>query len=711
MQDVDHGREKLYAIVSNEKLADACIEIMQIAAAFQPIQKEEAELLDFFKKDSHWFPLLTEEEQIEVGQRIILHAMNESAHSEEEKLLLAKIFLRKPVSKQLTKQIEVNLLTYEIGCLLRNWQIKKCEQLIQLLNTLTQGVVLPNADPDQLFEWLKIKKRTQSPGLLLTEILVSPCSLNQCNTRSAWTQIKNLTADESLDTLIQKHPDSHWGAVWEKSDPLIQLPKTFRTAILLRDRAERDGQAQTLPVVSSVMERLAKALSDDLQRLKIELEKSHFIYLDKLASFHQKYKEIPETQKEKEHEAGVKRIKQAQRRLHAISSSSNSLFPYLYRGDVINEVEKKQQVATEDDLAHLIYRGVDPSSACSWKSSSSQPYSPSNQLISYFYPDKPNDSRSKAYFYAFNDCEVNALPLFSRLFPSSNQPLALKNTSESPVDIKNSLSIQTILKNPEKVSSMFTQSTALNSVGEKTVQETETVFQQLHDYYVLALTRVEPEYIHSLSFMKQLLCLIRNFFKFGQEIGEERFQSVRIFIGDLCAVLSAKDVDAINQALDELKNNYKDRYQNAERVDKSALYTTMKKAFEGPFLRIINQFTDIDQEEFKLNLEKELQESKLKNKVRSLQKTIVELKQENALTNARLKESYIKSAEDRAEFKQKTAEFKQKTAEFEQKNAVMKADIATIMRSLRSLGLPQQHTDTEVEASASSNHAHFFGSR
>ncbi|EDP46212.1 hypothetical protein RICGR_1337 [Rickettsiella grylli] len=90
--------------------------------------------------------------------------------------------------------------------------------------------------------------------------------------------------------------------------------------------------------------------------------------------------------------------------------------------------------------------------------------------------------------------------------------------------------------------------------------------------------------------------------------------------------------------------------------------------------------------------------------VDELEVAVKELEQSYKEFAVKLKEFDAKCTQDRAEFKQKTAEF-------EQKNAVMKADIATIMRSLRSLGLPQQHTDTEVEASASSNHAHFFGSR
>ena len=114
---------------------------------FEQFQQDIKRYLDFLKleranpleNNPKWFPLLTEDEQIEVGQRIFLHAMNGEEY-EDEKLLLAQIFLHKPVSNHLVKQMEVDELAFELACSLRNWQITKCKQLISLLITLERDI-------------------------------------------------------------------------------------------------------------------------------------------------------------------------------------------------------------------------------------------------------------------------------------------------------------------------------------------------------------------------------------------------------------------------------------------------------------------------------------------------------------------------------------------------------------------------------------------
>lgn len=326
------------------------------------------------------------------------------------------------------------------------------------------------------------------------------------------------------------------------------------------------------------MQKLATVLIADLQQLKKELENNQHLYLDVMvSSFYNKQKEAYKTRENKEQEAGVERIKKAHRYIYSINSSSNSLFPYIYHAEMINEAAKKQQVPTTDDLLHIIYRGVDPNGDCYWKSSSSQPYSRSNQLAHYFFPNQQNDSRTRAWIYACTDCQVNAVPIFSHLFSPNDRPLALGNTTESQAAIKNNLSIQAILKDPKKII-ITSESRALNGVTPKTVQETETVFQQLQNYYVLALVRVNPEYRNQLPLMKQLECLFKNFFKSTQEIGQERLESVQIYIGDFCAALSEEHVDTINKAFADLKKNYEDRCQQAKKVDRSTLYTIMKKS-------------------------------------------------------------------------------------------------------------------------------------
>lgn len=215
MRNPEHISETMHAILpNNTKLASICTDITQISAAFQQTYKtEQAGPLE---DNPNWFPLLTKAEQIEVGQRIFLHAMNETSHSEEKKLLLAKIFLRQPISKHEMKDIEVELLSYEMACTLRSWQIKKCEQLIQFLGTLTKEVAAPSSDLDGLLEWIKTKRRTQSQIELLKEVLVSPCSLSKYSSEAAFTNLKRLLLDENSDILIQTYRDSHWVAVWEK---------------------------------------------------------------------------------------------------------------------------------------------------------------------------------------------------------------------------------------------------------------------------------------------------------------------------------------------------------------------------------------------------------------------------------------------------------------------------------------------------------------
>lgn len=68
-------------------------------------------------------------------------------------------------------------------------------------------------------------------------------------------------------------------------------------------------------------------------------------------------------------------------------------------------------------------------------------------------------------------------------------------------------------------------------------------------------------------------------------------------MGDLCTVLSAEDVNAINKALDDLKLNHENRLEIAQKIDSSTLYTIMKKAFEGPISYIINKVNEVYQKE------------------------------------------------------------------------------------------------------------------
>lgn len=461
------------------------------------------------------------------------------------------------------------------------------------------------------------------------------------------------------------------------------------------------------------MLKLAKALVADLQQLKTELEDNQHLHLDVMvSSFYKKQQEAFKTQENQEQEAGVGRIKKAYRYIYSINSTNNSLHPYLYHVETINETDKKRQVPTTDDLLQVIYRGVDPNGPCYWKSSSSQPYSLSNQLAHYFFPDQQNDSRTKAWLYACTDCQVNAVNVFSHLFSPNDRPLlALGNTAEPQAAIKNNLSLQAILKDPKKIP-ITSESRALNGVTPKTVEETQTVFKELQNYYVLALVRVNPEYRNQLPLIKQLECLVKNFFKSTQEIGQERLESVQIYIGDFCTALSEEHVDAINKGFANLKKNYQDRCQQAKKVDRSTLYTLMKKAFDGPIAAIINQFNQVDPKQ----LELEEENRKLEEQLKKSQETIEKLEQGKTEINEKLQESEAKRIQDQKSM----YEMHEKLMESEVKRmqdkieaaadlAQYKAELDAKMKQIMDFMKKQQPASTSsISDMPESSNTHFF---
>ena len=564
------------------------------AQPFEQSPQNIEEYIDFLKTEQanpleanpNWFPLLTADEQIAAGQRIFLHAMDEPKNNEDEKLLIAQIFLRKPVPQQVMKQNDVNMQAYEIAGILLEWQIKKCGELIDFLKNLKQGERLPNYDRDGLREWLETKKANQNSIALFKEILVLPCCLSECSPESAHEKLDKLLLDENPHELIQKHQDSHWGAIWEKNDSLIQLPPSFQTNILPRHR-KQDCQLEDSNIVSSVMQELATKLITDLECLKTALEKNIRPYSEEFGRALLEKTKASDIQKNDEHAVGVARIKDAARRTIIISSPRSSLFPYLYQANTINEEDKKRQVPTLDDLSQIIYIGLDPKGVCKWKAISPTS-SQTNQLSHYFYPDKKNDSRKKAWLYAYIGCQLNIAPLLSHLFSNIDRPLPLTNTPESDAAIKNELSIQAIVEDPNKVLSL-TDSKALSGLTPKTVEETQTVYQEFQDYHKLALVRMNPEYRNKLSFKQQLECLFKNFFKFSKKVGEERLLTVQIIIGDFSTVLSAEQITDIKAALETLKENCKNRREEAKPNSRSSLYKLINKLLNGPAEKITNQ--------------------------------------------------------------------------------------------------------------------------
>ena len=579
---------------NNKKLAGIRADIMQISKEFQQIYQETEQLPLSLENNPDWFPLLTKTEQIEAGQRIFLHAMNNNKTelSDEVKLSIAKVLLHESISKQEIKPQDIDIQAYEMADVLLEWQIKKCKELTQFLGTLKQGKLEPSPeqqDFDILLRWLKTKRKEQNPIELFTEILVSPCCFSQCSIESPLANLKRLSLAENPDKLIKTHLNSHWSAIWKKNDTLIQLPTSFKTNISEEHRKEQDCQLQESSKVSSAMQKLATALIEDLRRLKIELHKNKALYSTECKVLKKEQGKVCKAQKDQDHGAGVARIKKAE--TLSITSPASSLFPYLYRAKTSKVEDKKRKVPTVptlDDLSHVIYIGVDPNGICNWKGNAKT--SPqSKQLAYYFYPKQANDSKMKAWIYAYATCQIDMVPLLSHLFSS---PLALKNMRKSQVAIKNALSIQGMFEDSKKISSIA-NSKALIGVTPKTVKQTEHFFQQLQHYYVSALVRMKPEHYYQLPLWKQVACLLQNSIKFdhktGQAIGKDRLESVQKYIGYLSAVFSGKDIVTINMALNVLKDNYEEMYKQAEHIHGSDLYSIMKKVQEGPIVEITNQ--------------------------------------------------------------------------------------------------------------------------
>lgn len=563
----------------SSELADLCTEIAQISTAFKKIDNTYNEQSNLWSDDPNWLPMLTKKKQIEKGQRIFLHAMNVEENEEDEKLLIAQIFLRKFISNRLVKQMEVDELAYELACSLRIWQIKKCKQLIRFLITLERRQPMPDQDMDGLLTWLKTKRIEQNPIELFKEILVSPCLFSDCNLESAQIKLNNLFPDQDLDELIEKHQNSLWGGIWEKSDLLVQLPKSFNTRLLEEERKKEDSPSKPY-IVSAMIRKLATAIIGDLRRLQTELMKSKFSYSIEQARACKEKKEAFESQKKEEHDAGVERIKQAKLLTTNIFSFANSLFPYLHQFKKIDQEEQRPQVPTIDDLSHIIYNGVDPNGICLWKENSNT-FSGSNQLVYYFSPKKEEDSKTKAWLYARDECQVNKAALFSDLFSYADQSILLQA-------VKTNLSIQAIFGDNKKLA-ITTHSKALSGLKPETIEKTEAFFQELKNYYVLALVRAHPEYQKKLPFLKQMECIVKNFFKSTPKIGVERLKSVKIFVGDLCVVFSAENANAINLALGDFDTNYAKRCQEEKKVDHSVLYSIIKKMVEGPLSAIKHQ--------------------------------------------------------------------------------------------------------------------------
>ncbi|MFM2322894.1 MAG: hypothetical protein RLZZ225_1047, partial [Pseudomonadota bacterium] len=598
----------------NLQLAGFCAEIAQISAEFKKTDSAGNEQTNLWSDDPNWLPLLTEEEQIEAGQRIFLHAMNETEHRGNIKLQFAKIFLCQYVSKYALNQITIQLLSLRLANLLIAEQLKKCGKLIEFLNNLKEVEILPAHDLDGLLEWLKIKRKIVNSVEYWKKILVSPYRLSKYNIESLRSKLETLLPDENTDSMIKDYRASYWGAIREKSDQLIQFPVSFKTKIIPDDRFQQDKQfVKDSNVVTPLMRELAKMLIIELEALKEELsQKKERLEEDTLALRGEEHR-VRTEMKNLAHENGVERIKESHRYIASIDEFCNRLFPYLYRPKILNEAEKKRRVPTVEDLIQVIYTGVDLHGVCKCKG---DPHSNSNLLLDYFYPEQADDSRMEAFAYAMNKCQIHAQPLLHLYAYPADPLLAIGNGNERNSSLNPSLVM--ILQNSKKIS-VPAHSLALNNISPKAKEETETFINQLGDYAHLALMRVRPELRNGLALVDKFKLLVQGLFNFGQNIREERFESVQIIMGKLHAVFSAEDIMSINKAIHDFKEDYENRYKIAKKTYSSTLYNLTKKAMSGCILEM-HCLSETEQKQLELDIEKA--------KVETLQGSLDVMKQE-----------------------------------------------------------------------------------
>jgi hypothetical protein len=615
----------------NSELAGLCTEIAQISTAFKKIDNTDNEQVNLWNNDPSWSPLLTEEEQIEAGQRIFLHAMNETEHRGKIKLRIAKIFLYQYVSKYDLNQVTIKLLSQRLANLLIAEQIKKCGKLVEFLNNLTQGTLLPEHDLDGVLEWLKITRKTVNSVEHWRKILVSPFSLSKYHIELLSPKLETLLPDENIDSMIKEYRASYWGAIREKSDQLIQF--SFKTKIIPDDRSQRDKQFfKDSNLVTPLMDKLSKMLVIELEALKEELYEKKELLEEDIIVLRDEEKQVRNGIKNLERENGVGRIKESHRYIASIDEFCNRLFPYLYRHETVSEAEKERKVPTVDDLIRVIYRGVDLHGVCKFKGN---PNSNTNLLIDYFYPEQPKDSRIEAFAYAVSKCRINAQPLLN-LYSYPTEPLlAIGNGDEKNSSLNPLLVI--ILKNSKKIF-VPANSMALNNISLKVKEETETFINQLGDYYNLSYMRLKPELHKELPLTEKFKLLVQGLFNFGQNIREERFESVQIIMGKLNAVVSAEDILSINKAIGDFKENYENMYKMAKRTFSSTLYDLARKAINGCIAEM-HCLSEAEQKQLELDVEKA--------KVESLQANVDVMKQEKEVLKDQLKKSETQRERDK----------------------------------------------------------------
>lgn len=591
-------------------------------------------------------------------------------YSGTEKLTLAQIFLKQHVSQHELNQMTIELLSHRLATLLIVEQIKKCEKLIQFLSQLTEGAVLPEHDPYELLEWLKVTRQTVNSVECWIRILVSPYCLSKYHIELLPSKLRSLLPYENTDELIEQYRSSHWGTIREKSDRLLQFPESFKTKIPPHERFQDDEQSKDSNCVTSLMSKLSKMLINELQALKQEvLLKNRKDLNDVISILSKKENEARNRIKNLEHDNGVWRIKEAHRYIFSVEHSTNNLNSYLLNPKVINnELEKERRVPTVNDLMQVIYRGVNLNEVCKCKGDSN---SNTNLVLDYFYPEQQEDFKIEAFTYAVSHCQINAWPLIHLC--SNNKSLrAIENGNKDEKKSSLNPALLIILKDSKKIS-VPSNSIVLNNVSPTVKEKTEIFINQLGNYYNLSYMRLKPNLRKELPLIEKFKLLTQSLFNVGQKMREERFESVRIIMGNLEAVVSAETIKSINDAIEALKENYKNRYKIAQRKYNSTLFTLTEKAING-CISEMNCLSESEREQLELEQEKA--------KVESLQESLNTVTLEKETLDVQLSEVKAKRAQDKADSE---AKLKVLEAERMQDKADSEARLADSEANLKAL--------------------------
>jgi len=220
--------------------------------------------------------------------------------------------------------------------------------------------------------------------------------------------------------------------------------------------------------------------------------------------------------------------------------------------------------------------------------------------------------------------------------------------------------------------------------------------------------RLKPGLHKELPLREKFKLLIQGLFNFGQNIREDRFESVQIIMGRLHAVVSAEDILSINKAISDFKKNYADMYKAAKRTFSSTLFDLVRKAING-CISEMHCLSEAEQKQLELEVEKA--------KVESLQANLDVMKQEKKVLEDQLKKSEAQRKQDKEAMEAQRKQDKEATeAQRKQDKEATEARLKELEARLNNLSTPstqqlQESTSaraSDTEMLGSSNNTHLF---